>query len=87
MGERVVVGSGFTAPINLVTVAVKLEAVARDVPHDAVPFETEQLNLRYPEDRAEWGSWCSSACSMRWAVMPLLRTAVTRHGACANLGR
>ena len=39
MGERVVVGSGFIAPINLVTVAVKLATVAHNVPHDAVPFE------------------------------------------------
>ena len=60
MGERVVVGSGFTAPINLVTVAVKLATVAHDVPHDAVPFEMEQLIPHYPEDRAEWGGYCLS---------------------------
>ena len=56
MGERVVVGSRFTAPITLLTVAVNLATVAHDVPHDALPFETEQLIPPYPEERAEWGN-------------------------------
>ena len=75
-------GRGFTAPINFVTVAVNLPTVVHDAPHDAVPFEMEQLIPRYPEDRAEWGSWCSSACSTRWAMMPLFRAVVTPH--CAG---
>ena len=61
MGEEVIVGRGFTAPIKFMTVAVKLATVAHDVPHDAVPFETEQLIPRYPEDRAEWGGCCSNS--------------------------
>ena len=61
MGVWEVVGSGFTAPITLLTVAVNLATVAHDVPHDAVPFETEQLIPRYPEDRAEWGGCCSNS--------------------------
>ena len=56
MGERVVVGSGFTVPINFATIAVNLPTVAHDAPHDALPFETEQLIPPYPEERAEWGS-------------------------------
>ena len=43
MGEDVIVGRGFTAPSNSVTVAISVVAVATIVPHDAVPFETEQL--------------------------------------------
>ena len=86
MGKDGIVGSGFITPITPVTVAVILATVAHDVPHDALPFETEQLIPPYPEDRAEWGSWCWSACSMRWAVMSFLRTVGARHFAGAKFG-
>ena len=56
VGAEVIVGRGFTAPINFVTVAVNLPTVAHDVPLVAVPFEMEQLIPRYPEDHAEWGA-------------------------------
>ena len=56
MGEEIIVGSGFTAPINFATVAVILSTVAHDLPHDTLAFETEQLIPPYPEERAEWGN-------------------------------
>ncbi len=41
MGKVMIVGSGFTAPINFATVAVILSTVAHDLPHDTLAFETE----------------------------------------------
>ena len=55
-GEEVIVGRGFTAPINFATVAVSFPTVAHDAPHDALPFEMEQLIPPFPEERAEWGN-------------------------------
>ena len=52
MGVWEVVGSGFTAPITLLTVAVNLATVAHDVPHDAVPFENGAV------DPAQSGGSC-----------------------------
>ena len=56
MGEVMIVGGGFTVPINFATVAVIMPTVAHDAPHDVLPFETEQLIPPYPEERAEWGN-------------------------------
>ena len=56
MGVWEVVGSGFTTPVTLLTIAVNLATVAHDVPHDALPFETEQLIPPFTEERAEWGN-------------------------------
>ena len=61
MGKEMIVGSGFTAPINFATVVVILSTVAHDLPHDTLAFETERLIPPYPEDRAEWGGYCSSS--------------------------
>ena len=55
MDEEVIVGGGFIAPTNSVTVAVKVATAAHNVPHDAEPFETEQLIPYCMENRAEWG--------------------------------
>ena len=52
MGEEVVVGRGFTAPINFVTVAVMLLTVAHDVPHNVAPFENGAV------DPAQSGGSC-----------------------------
>ena len=41
MDEEVIVGGGFIAPTNPMTVAVKVATAAHNVPHDVEPFETE----------------------------------------------